>query len=723
MNLVYKYKLICSQTYKIALLSTLFLAISFICTVRNINAQLDPTFGTNGVSQTDISLNDIPRETFILPDGKILVVSQNVDAQNNTKYHFIRYNSNGTLDLSYGTNGIKEISIPFIFNTLRRVNNFVRQPDGKILLLTTDNAAGLIIRYNEDGTIDQSFGDNGINRPDLTSPSIDNLVDATILPDGKILILGYVDGVNAPDQIFFIRYLPNGDLDTSFNGKGFILHSSETFVRAAHMAMQSDGKILAIVIGASFYVRRYNADGTPDNSFNTINNTQSSYLKGNVIVLPDDKILMAYQANKPKSLERTSLDIVVNKHNANGTLDNNFGNLGETSVDVTTTFDDRPFSMAVQNDGQILIGANIDVQPNRTKISGGMFSLIKFSSDGNINGKSLLTESSANSYGRINILPDGKVLSLFQKSQGAGGDLILARTTGVPFETYLFKGVPFDYDYSIGPFLIQYNGVSEPSVFRPSERKWYMHPNNSNFTFGLPDDIPVPSDYIKTLGTDIAVFRPSNGTWYIAKSSTNPGQNFIAVQWGQDGDIPTPADFDNDSKSDIAVFRPSNGVWYIRNSDDNSISFINWGINGDKPVTGDYDGDGKADIAVWRPSDRIWYILRSSDGQASYTQFGLSEDIPVQEDYDGDGKTDIAVWRPSTRVWYILRSSDGGFSAVQWGLSDDYVVPADYDGDKKTDIAVYRPSESRWYVFQSSNNALGIFNWGVSTDIIPQRRQ
>lgn len=701
-------------------LAFLLVVLVSVLAVRNY-AQLDPAFGTGGITVTNVLSADSALETFVLPNDKIFILNESrINGQPN-RYSFVRHNSDGTIDLTYGVNGIIQLSIPTI-STAVGINAGTRQSDGKFLLVGFDAGNGFIGRFNEDGTLDTTFATNGIHRPNVDFNSIEELWDVNVLPDGKILTVGKSNA----NKLFFVRYFSNGLLDDSFNSEGFILHNLPN-PNINKMLMQSTGKIVIFGSdGNQNLVKRYNSDGTPDASFLNISILNFNTLERQIHLLPDDKMIIASNIQKTESLERQSLDVKVTKFNSNGTIDSSFGSNGEMSFDITTTFQDRVFAVNAQPDGQIVVGCSTTILPNRTTMEGPMLSLARISADGTLNGKFMLTKSDVLGRGTIDILPDGKILTIF-KTLGPSltTDLLLTRSLGVPLKTYNFKGVPFDF---LRPNSNGYqpDGISDPAVFRSGESKWYMYPFVPEFgynVFGLTNDIPVPSDYLSDLGSEMAVFRPSNGTWYIAKSFYNSGQNFLAVQWGLNGDVPVPGDYDNDSKSDIAVFRPSNGGWYIRNSNDNSVRILQWGLNGDKPVGGDYDGDGKADVAVWRPSDGVWYILRSSDGQPSFTYFGLAGDIPVQEDYDGDGKTDVAVWRPSTGVWYILRSSDGGFSALQWGLPADYAVPADYDGDKKTDIAVWRPSQGRWYVFRSSDSALGLFYWGTNGDVIPQRRQ
>jgi hypothetical protein len=126
--------------------------------------------------------------------------------------------------------------------------------------------------------------------------------------------------------------------------------------------------------------------------------------------------------------------------------------------------------------------------------------------------------------------------------------------------------------------------------------------------------------------SDISVFRPSDGNWYIMESGTN---TFRAQHFGQNGDKIVPGDYDGDSRLDLAIFRPSTGAWWILPSTSGLAYAIPWGITTDKPAPGDYDGDSKTDLAVFR--NGAWYILQSSNGQLNVQQFGLAGDIPVAE--------------------------------------------------------------------------------------------
>ena len=124
--------------------------------------------------------------------------------------------------------------------------------------------------------------------------------------------------------------------------------------------------------------------------------------------------------------------------------------------------------------------------------------------------------------------------------------------------------------------------------------------------------------------SDLSVFRPSEGTWYVMQSDTN---TFKAERFGLDGDKLVSGDYDGDGRTDMAVFRPTTGDWWVLQSSDGSHSQTAWGISSDKPVPGDYDGDGRTDLSVFR--NGTWYILQSSTATPMYRNFGNASDIPV----------------------------------------------------------------------------------------------
>lgn len=304
---------------------------------------------------------------------------------------------------------------------------------------------------------------------------------------------------------------------------------------------------------------------------------------------------------------------------------------------------------------------------------------------------------------------DGNVaLPTDQRGNARNGNVDIGAFEVQLLENY-FSKIKFDFDG---------DGRSDVSVFRPSDRNWYLNRSTQGFTsaqWGVSIDKIAPADYDGDGKTDIAVWRdepsdPDRAYFYILQSANNTAR---AEQFGRTGDLPVGVgDWDGDGKADPSVYRVSNSSFYYRPSSSPSTNFlgIQWGSNGDISVSSDYDGDGKMDAAVFRPSNNTWYIRQSSNSQIRSENWGLSTDKPVPADYDGDGKTDVAVYRNGN--WYLLRSSQG-FASVGWGIATDIPVPADYDGDGKADFAVYR--NGNWHISGSTQGFISAA-FGISTD-------
>jgi hypothetical protein len=294
---------------------------------------------------------------------------------------------------------------------------------------------------------------------------------------------------------------------------------------------------------------------------------------------------------------------------------------------------------------------------------------------------------------------------------------VVASAYGDDFGSNLNQGSVYVYSLPHpSNFDFDGDGKSDISVFRSSDRNWYLDRSTGGFAavqFGLASDKLAPDDYDGDGKTDVAVWRESEGNFYILNSSNN---SVRIENFGLPGDKLTVGDWDGDGKADLATYRDgAQSYFYYRGSLNNpsgNITYLPWGTSGDKPMRGDFDGDGKFDVAVFRPSNNIWYIRQSSDGAVRYENWGLSTDKFVPADYDGDAKTDLTVFRNG--VWYIKQSSNNQPRYEYFGLTTDTLVPADYDGDGKADVAVFR--NGTWYVKQSTSGA-SITQFGLSGDM------
>ena len=230
----------------------------------NRDGSPDTTFGTNGRVTTDLcGSTDRARTLVLQSDGKIVVAGE-VYLSNPPVSALARYNSDGSLDLTFGVAG----------KILKRhgtsVGALAIQSDGKIVAagwaVLPDDWFGKfgLARYNQDGSPDTTFGNGG---EVVTDPSDDGLsgvaTTVAILPDEKILLVGeaYVGDFG----FGLVRYNPDGSLDTTFGTKGIVTTKFASSASASASAIQSDGKIIAAGSTggpgfSDFALARYNND-------------------------------------------------------------------------------------------------------------------------------------------------------------------------------------------------------------------------------------------------------------------------------------------------------------------------------------------------------------------------------------------------------------------------------------------------------------------------------
>ncbi|HEX6427753.1 MAG TPA: hypothetical protein VF008_08715 [Niastella sp.] len=241
----------------------------------------------------------------------------------------------GSIDPSFGINGKIVENFGFAYF---RVSCGAVQNDGKIIIGGSaengtngfNNIDFFLTRFNADGTIDNSFGNNGIVYSDISNKNQDYLEKLVILPNGKILAIG--------NSTFFLNdwvlrkslalFTANGQLDAGFNGTGTIYSHTLLPGVIIDAVAQADGKILIAASNTTSgslakHMKFYwlNQDGTVDNKKLELQRfaTANDYTVNSVGVLPDGKILTAgFEYNKA----------FLARHKANGNLDSTFGTDG-----------------------------------------------------------------------------------------------------------------------------------------------------------------------------------------------------------------------------------------------------------------------------------------------------------------------------------------------------------------------------------------------------------
>ena len=184
---------------------------------------LDPTYGSGGLATVfSQASGNLLTAAAIQADDKVVMVGTNPGDV------LVRLNTNGTLDASFGTNGVVSEN----FNVLGPPMAVVIQPNQQILVLASGFLGTAIGRFNSDGSMDTTFGTGGFASTRLISNGASAIIPMALQSNGSILIGG--NGLIA-------RFTSSGQPDTTFGTNGIAPLTNRT---ATGIAIQSDGKIL-----------------------------------------------------------------------------------------------------------------------------------------------------------------------------------------------------------------------------------------------------------------------------------------------------------------------------------------------------------------------------------------------------------------------------------------------------------------------------------------------
>lgn len=237
----------------------------------NTDGTLDSTFGSGGVVSIQIGQESSGRAIAIQPDNQILVSGFAVDTLDNSCFTVARFNSaDGSLDTTFNSTGVQPGAV------LTPAGNngafaIAIQSNGQIVIAGGNGSNGLtLIRYNSDGSIDTAFGSSGIVNTTIGGASFAQVNGLTIQSDGNIVAVGLAD-----NSFVIARYnSADGSLDTSFNSSGnlpgIVVDSSGLGTDANCVVLNSSGQIIiGGYAGSNALLAQYNTDGTLNTSFGT----------------------------------------------------------------------------------------------------------------------------------------------------------------------------------------------------------------------------------------------------------------------------------------------------------------------------------------------------------------------------------------------------------------------------------------------------------------------
>ncbi len=410
----------------------------------NTDGSLDTTFDGDGRVFVNPSIF-FPNGLALQTDGKIVVAGQN---SANSTFHdvsLIRLNPNGTFDTSFDGDGVVQTVLA---NQESEARCVVIQSDGKIIIggsstqpTTTSRSDPTLIRYNSDGSLDTSFDSDGVKIVELLNNNEDNhFYDIIQQTDGKIIGISNTDGNFSffiRDDFFVTRFNSNGSLDSSFDTNG--IAKSQWCEDGTELVLQPDGKIVAV--GSQYRpnistqnhgicVQRFNQNGSVDYGFNAVApNGKTSFSNygftevSAVAGLPNGKILVAGWGESA-----TITEALLIRLNADGTLDTSFMNEGIYLKNTITSAQPYYFyDLKTLSDGSFFIAGG-------SNELGGV--IIKFTAAGvpdtTFSGDGVVTSLSATRFYALTTQSDGKIVGCGSLGTGTrSGRIVRFSATGI----------------------------------------------------------------------------------------------------------------------------------------------------------------------------------------------------------------------------------------------------------------------------------------------------
>jgi uncharacterized delta-60 repeat protein len=286
-----------------------------------------------------------------------------------------RYTSAGALDPTFGTAGVA--LIPLGSGTAAQANAALVQPDGKIIVGGAASDEGqqkfAVVRLNPNGSLDTTFGTNGVVLTAVggENSTFDSVVNALLLqPDGSVVAVGTAAitvqiGVSESMQsvLALARYTSDGSLDNAFGKAGLVVATvgNGSYATGNAALLQSDGKIVAAgsafqSIGTDVAVLRFNTDGSADTAFGTsgvvlsqIGSTGGTAVAYALAPGPSGEVVAAGYAQ-----DHGHYKFMAARYTANGSADTTFGKNGSVLTDVGDAGSASANALVTESDGSFV---------------------------------------------------------------------------------------------------------------------------------------------------------------------------------------------------------------------------------------------------------------------------------------------------------------------------------------------------------------------------------
>jgi uncharacterized delta-60 repeat protein len=272
----------------------------------NSDGTPDPAFGTNGVVYQNFTPGECAAFGLALQsDNKILISGYKQNAGFSSVPYVARFSAAGVLDASFGTGGVAEVSVITGDNDFSAV---CVQTDGKILAAGHYNSGPswftlLLARFDQNGILDPTYGNAGVVNMNLDNVD-DEFFDMEMSGNDCVLTGFTVTQSDITYHLLLMKFDQNGLPVASFGDGGKVIWGNVDYTFGDALEIQDDGKI--VIAGCTgglqpanndWALWRFNADGSIDNTFGNNGITTTEFFghadEALGVALWEDKIIVA----------------------------------------------------------------------------------------------------------------------------------------------------------------------------------------------------------------------------------------------------------------------------------------------------------------------------------------------------------------------------------------------------------------------------------------------
>lgn len=320
---------------------------------------LDPAFGLNGLVRTDVAGAQEQAYAVAVDSGGRAVAAGRVSDSGSSRFAIVRYTTGGALDETFGTGGLVVTAVGDDASAFA----VALDGQGRIVVGGTstvrrngfDVTDFALARYTADGALDPTFDGDGIATTDVGGFGVASAV--AIDGSGRIVVAG---STLTPWGFTVARYNQDGSLDTTFGTGGLVTTLARNEARAAAVALDAAGRIVVAGYAADntdmdVMVARYTSAGRLDAAFGAggvalIDSGGVSSADAVTVDAHGRPVVAGARALAPG----LPLEFMVARLTSEGTLDPSFNGAGWAVTDVGGTFD-RARTVAIAGNGKIVV--------------------------------------------------------------------------------------------------------------------------------------------------------------------------------------------------------------------------------------------------------------------------------------------------------------------------------------------------------------------------------